>query len=197
MAVLTKLILCIICLFFSLRASAAERQLIFTYIGPVVGAGMNYVHYVERWSWDNFFSRNKNYASGYFLNGGITIHLMGRFSYNFEYIGDFSIQCMNNWNKKQIMHMYYTASVKFGFTFAEIISLAPGIGLYLETPPANRTYKGGGGVRVPLALFITTPLESKFYVEASFMYGWYGLGQKSSKIFFGISLGYISKVGKI
>jgi hypothetical protein len=184
-----KILFATVCLCLPLRAVAEERDLIYTFIGPVGGAGMSNVTYSD---WNNLYSKKK--FSGYYLSGGVSIWVVSKWL-----VGDFSIQYMYNDNNKEgeLHHLYYTISGRIGVNLGTVAIFAPGIGLYFESPPSNRKYLGGAGFRVPVAFLFNTTFDTKLFLDGSVMYGWYGMGDKSAKFFYGINLGFIFKVGRI
>jgi len=172
-----------------LRALAEERELVYTFIGPVVGCGLNRVVYSD---WNNLYSNKK--ISGYFIHSGVSIWVVSKWL-----IGDFSIQYMfNNFGSEgELHHLYYTISGRIGVNMGTVAIFAPGVGLYFESPPSNRKYLGGAGFRIPIAFLFNTTFDTKFFIDGSVMYGWYGMGDRSTKFFYGINLGFIIKVGRI
>ena len=183
-----KILIAAACVCVPVGAMAEERELIYTYLGPVTSAGGNYIRYTD---WFGLFTDTKK-ISGYHITAGASLWVISKWL-----IGDFSIQYIYNQNEKLLHHLYFTMAARIGIRMGHVGSFAPGIGLYFDTPPSNRKYRGGGGLRAPIGfLFDTTP-ESKFFVEGSVMYGSYGMGEKSTKLSFGGSLGMIFKVGRI
>ena len=191
-----KIIAVVICLYFTAHAAAAERQLIYTYIGPVAGGGLSNIRYSD-WFQNKFPEQETKKIFGYFFHIGFTTCLISRVAKNLDFLGDFSIQYMHNQNEKPLDHLYYTISGKIGWSFADFVTPALGIGLFFETPPSNRKYSSGGGFRVPLAVYFNTTYDTKLFVEGSAMYGFIGVGEKSTKFSYGVNLGFIFRVGRI
>ncbi len=183
-------------IFLSLEAAAAERKIVYTYIGPVAGAGFNNILYND-WFQNSFPEQKTKKISGYFLTGGLTFCLISKMVSNLHVIGDFTVQFMHNRNERILQHLYYTISAKLAWTFLDVVTLAMGIGIYFETPPSNRKYNAGGGFRLPLALLFHTTEETRLFVEFSAMDGWYGLGEHSKKFFYGANLGFVFRVGRL
>ncbi|OHD64023.1 MAG: hypothetical protein A2176_05360 [Spirochaetes bacterium RBG_13_51_14] len=188
MSTFVKIIIAAACICLPLRAAAVDRELVYTYIGPVMSGGFNNIEYRD---WFDFYTGTKK-ISGYFLGGGASIWVMSKWL-----IGDFSIQCQYNQNERTLHHLYYTVSGRVGIQMGTVAIFAPGIGLYFETPPSNRKYNGGAGIRAPLAVLFNTTFDTKLFLEGSVMYGWYGIGEKSTKLFYGINAGFVFKVGRI
>jgi hypothetical protein len=186
---LVKILFATLFLCLPLRALAQERDLVYTYIGPVIGGGMNKVVYSD---WNNLYGKKK--FSGYFINSGASIWVVSKWL-----IGDFSVQYLfNNFGGEgEIHHLYYTISGRIGVNMGNVAIFAPGVGLYFESPPSNRKYLGGAGFRIPVAFLFNTTFDTKLFFDGSVMYGWFGIGDKSTKLFYGINLGFIIKVGRI
>ena len=184
----TKTLIAAAWLSVSLQAYAAERELIYTYAGVIGGAGFNRITYND---WFYVYSGTKK-ISGHYFSGGAVLYLVSKYL-----IGDIGIQYMYNRNDSTLQHLFFTVSGKFGYTFAELFTIATGPGMYLEAPVSGGKFKGGAGVRVPLAFMFNTNFDSRIFIEGSFMYGWYGMGEKSTKMSYGLNLGFIYKVGRI
>jgi hypothetical protein len=185
----SKIVFAAVCLCLPLRALAEERDLVYTFIGPAISSGLSNVVYSD---WNNLYSKKK--FSGYFVHSGASLWVISKWL-----IGDFSIQYMfNNFGKEgEIHHLFYTISGRIGVNMGTVAIFAPGVGLYFESPPSNRKYLGGAGFRVPVAFLFNTTFDTKLFLEGSVMYGWFGMGDKSMKFFYGVSLGFIFKVGRI
>jgi hypothetical protein len=100
-------------------------------------------------------------------------------------IGDFSIQYIYNQNERQLHHLYFTMAGRLGVKMGNVGTFAPGSGFYFDTPPSNRKYRGGGGLRAPIGFLFNTTFDSRFFVEGNVIYGSYGMGEKSTKLSFG------------
>lgn len=189
MSKLVKILFAAVCLCLPLRALAQERDLVYTFIGPVIGVGMNKVVYKD---WKTLYNKNK--YSGYFIHSGASLWVFSKWL-----AGDFSVQYMfNDFGKEgELHHLYYTISGRIGVNMGSLGIFAPGVGLYFESPPSNRKYLGGAGFRIPIAFLFNTTFDTKFFFEGSVMYGWFGMGNESTKFFYGINMGFIFKVGRI
>ncbi len=186
---MVKILFAALCIIAPLRAVAEERDLIFTFLGPVAGGGFNHLTYAD---WRNFYTKDK--SSGSYANAGLSVWVVSKWL-----IGDFSAQYMyNNFKGMGIVHnMYFTISGRIGIRMGSVGVFAPGIGMYVETPPTNRKFRGSTGLRAPLAFLFNTTFDTILFIDGSFMYGWYGMGDRSTKMFYGVSLGFIFKVGRI
>lgn len=183
-----KIIFTASALFVSLQAHAADRELIYTYVGATGGAGFNRIVYND---WFYFYTGTKKISGNYF-SGGAVLYLVSKYL-----IGDISIQYMHNRGNNSTGNLFFTISGKFGYTFAELFTIAFGPGMFLEAPVSGGKYKGGVGARIPLAFMFNTSFDSRIFIEGSFMYGWYGMGEHSTKMSYGLSMGFIYKVGRI
>jgi hypothetical protein len=186
---MVKLIFAVACLCIPLHVYAEDRDLIYTYLGPVGGAGFSNLTYSD---WNNNYGKSK--YSGYYATGGIALWVISKWL-----IGDFSVQYMyNNFKSVGIVqNLYYTMSGRIGIRMGTVGIFSPGIGMYFESPPSNRKFRGSAGLRAPLAFLFNTTYDSLLFLEGSFMYGWYGMGDRSTKMFYGLTLGFIYKVGRI
>ncbi len=164
-----------------------ERELVYTFVGPVGGGGFQRVTTRD---WQNIYRSEK--SAGNYYHGGFSLWVVSRWL-----IGDFSVQYAYNEYRKPLHHCYVTISGKAAFTVKQIVTFAPGIGLYFESPPSNRGFRGGAGVRAPLAVLFHTTFDTRLFIEGSFTYGWLGIGDRSTKMSYGANLGFIIKVGRI
>lgn len=188
MSTCVKIIIAAACACVPLGAAAQERELVYTFIGPVAGAGMNSITHHD---WFDFYTGTKKYT-GTYASAGLSLWVVSKWL-----IGDFTVQYMYSRNEAVLQHLYYTLTGRVGIRMGNVALFAPGIGLYFESPPSNRKYKGGAGGRVPVAFLFNTTFDTKLLLDASVMYGWYGIGDRSTKFFYGITLGFIFKVGRI
>lgn len=172
---------------FSQTRERKGRELFYTYFGPVAGFGYSMAQY-ETWK-NNSWQTVK--ANGINANGGALLNI---FIGNF--VGDFSVEWMYN-APESMQHMHYRAMGKYLWTLNDTFAAGCGFGIYLETPPSTKTYNGSAGVMLPLSLAITTGFDSKLVVDIYGKYGSYGVGENSSKISTGMSIGFLFKVGRI
>jgi hypothetical protein len=188
MSTSSKILIVAACMFVPLAAMAEERDLVYTYIGPVASTGANRISYTD---WFGLTTQTKK-ISGYHISCGVSLWVVAKWL-----IGDFSVQYIYNQNEKQLHHLYFTMAGRIGVKMGSVGTFAPGVGFYFDTPPSNRKYRGGGGLRAPIGFLFNTTFDSRFFVEGNVMYGSYGMGEKSTKLSFGGSLGMIFKVGRI
>ncbi len=186
---LVTILFAALCVIVPAGAVAAERELIYTYLGPVGGAGFNHLTYSDG---RNFYTKDK--YSGYYANAGLSLWVVSKWL-----IGDVTAQYLySNFRSMGIVHnAYFTISGRICVRMGSVGIFAPGAGLYVETPPTNRKFRGSAGLRVPLAFMFNTTFDTMLFIDGSFMYGWYGMGDRSTTMFYGVSLEFIFKVGRI
>jgi hypothetical protein len=173
----------------------AEEELFFTYIGPTVGAGTNQIAY-RRWS-QSSNSRESSVISGYFISGGFLMNIYVRY-----FIGEFTLEYIADQNSEEsdisVMHLIYTSQAKYSYSLNDTLALTCGVGAYLETPPSTKKFDSGGGINSSLGLVVNLTREMKLVVDAPVCrYGYFGVGDDSSKLSFGVKLGMVYKVGRI
>jgi len=176
-------------------AFAEEEELFFTYIGPTLGAGTNQIAY-RRWS-QSSDSRESSVVSGYFISGGFLLNIYVR-----NFIGEFALEYMADQNSKEsdisVMHLIYTSQAKYSYSLNDMFSLTCGLGAYLETPPSTKRFDSGGGIAGSFGFIIDFNREFKLVVDTPVCrYGYFGVGDDSSKLSFGVKIGMVYKVGRI
>ncbi|MCP4130669.1 MAG: hypothetical protein GY754_06775 [bacterium] len=171
------------------RQLRSEKELHYTYIGPVAGGGMNFIQYSD---WTGTQRENQS-ISGFHAMGGVVFNIFVNF-----FIGDFRIYYMHNINDNgTLLHPFYTLSGKYNWQINNFFSLFAGLGCYFESPPSNLDYNGSAGGQLPLGFVLNTTFDTKFFFEAVAYYGVYGMGESSTKFFFGANIGFMFKVGRI
>jgi hypothetical protein len=177
------------------RLNEAPRELIYTFVGAVAGFGYHTGTYRDTFNTSSrtlFFQGSKP-NSGLNFSGGAAIAIFGQY-----FIGDFSAQFMyNGGSAVSVYHIYLSAAARYNFRFGDAFHIAPGAGLYLETPPSNRNFDGSAGFIIPVGFYLNTTFDSKLFLDVYARYGTYGVGQGSTRLSLGITLGYIFKVGRI
>jgi hypothetical protein len=180
----------------SLIAEDEEEGLYFTYAGPVIGAGFNKLTYRD-WSYDSNTRESKK-LSGYFLSSGAMLNI-----YVGNFIGEFSLQYMGDFCSEErvnVQHMFYTSSGKYSYTLKQInsnLSIASGLGVYLESSPSSINYNGGGGINFLLGGGYILSREIRIVSDIVVRYGYFGIGDDSNKFSIGVKIGAIYKVGRI
>ena len=168
-----------------------STMLYYTFIGPVAGFGFNHITQND---WDNSINaRDSKKFRGYYSNAGILFSitadsLQGDFRLKYNY---------NSGDNGTLMHLYYSAAGRYLYTINNLISLTAGPGLYFESPPSNKSYSGSAGLYFPLGLILNTGFDTRLIFDISSQYGFFGIGEESTKFSYGLELGFIFKVGRI
>lgn len=166
------------------------NDLFFTYAGLNFGYGLNQITYTD---WFDT-KRETRDVTGQHYNFGLVFNIfiydfIGDFSYNFTYNN-------NSDSETAVYHLTATGSLKYAYPATKSFALTIGPGLYIETPPSTKNYDGGGAI-ISTGFIYTVNWDWKIYTDFYGRYGSYGLGDNSSKISYGITLGFLHKFGKI
>ena len=187
--------------------SLNAEDLYFTYVGAVIGVGMDQIEYNDWFEDQN--RRDSKSVSGQYYSGGAIIDIFVD-----QLIGEFGVQFINNSSDEEpdisVSHVIYSAKGKYSFHLirllpdrSEYIStfdpfyLTAGAGLYMETPPANRGYDSGGGFNLTLGAMYKFSREWILLFDAIGRYGHFGIGEDSTRFSYGINLALVYKVGRI
>lgn len=170
------------------QAFQKPREFIHTFLGPAIEGGYNRVAYRE---W-RVTSMTTQTLQGFFGGGGV---IMGLYA---GYLGgEFIIAFHYNMMNPALWHMGYSLMGKGLIPIGTSFNVTIGLGLYLESPPANRSYKGGAGFKGSLGTIIHTSYDTRLVIDGYARYGWYDLGEDSRKISAGFSVGFLFKVGRL
>ncbi len=164
---------------------------IFTFLGPAFSGGVNKITYND-W-FDNETGTKK--VAGNFYGGGIQLDVFAA-----PLVGEFIIQYLSNSASETeiaVNHLYFGFTGKYAYYPTSVFALAPGMGLYVETPPASKRYDGGGGFTASLGFIIHFTQDLRFILDAQGRYGSFGMGEDSRKISYGINVGLVYKVGSL
>ncbi len=166
----------------------------YTYIGPTTGFG-GYNTFYKGWNSDSSLRVNDKYAGMHFT-GGVALNIFTQYV-----IADFKIQYIYNLNLSDtglsLMHLMYSISGKYIYNFNKIIGITVGLGVYFESPPSNVEFKGGAGGLLLFGVAISTTFDTKLILDLVAGYGFYGLGDKTSRVSYGLNIGFIFKVGRL
>ena len=169
-------------------------ELFFTYIGAAFGGGLDKIKYTD-WFRDSD-KRDTKKVSGSFYSGGFVIDIFVN-----KFIGEFSIQYINNSNSDvpdiSVNHLIYNATGKYSYKLIDALYLTSGLGLYLETPPANRSYNSGGGFNATFGTVYNIGREWKVIFDLIARYGHFGIGEDSTRLSYGARIGLVYKIGRI
>jgi hypothetical protein len=176
-----------------LKAAKEEEELFFTYIGPTIGGGINQIAY-RGWSSDSN-ARISKVVSGYYISGGCLLDIFVKY-----FIGELSLEYINNFNSGypdvSVQHLIYTATAKYSFAINNEFALTCGVGAYLETPPASKSYNGGG-INGTIGAVYDVSHDWKIIFDVTSRYGRFGMGDDSSKFSLGAKIGAVYRVGRI
>ena len=171
------------------QETKSRRELYYTYAGPVLSGGMNNIRHA---GWFDTQQETKEY-SGYFFSGGACLAIQVGFL-----LGRFSFQYMYNANDLYpVSYLFYTVDGSYVYEINQTFGLTAGLGMYFDTPPSNKNYTGSAGLDVPLGVMINTTFDTKLFFDIFARYGFYGLGDGSTKLSYGINLAFVFKVGRI
>jgi len=172
---------------------SGEEELFFTYVGPTLGFGMNSLSY-SGWSSDSDKRISKT-ISGYFVNGGFLCDIFVR-----NFIGEFTLEYIANFNSGEpdvsVQNMIFTSAVKYSYLLKENFFLTGGLGVYVETPPSDRSYHGGGP-NAAIGAIYDFSRDLKLVFDVLFRYGYTNLGDDTTKFSYGAKIGVVYKVGRI
>ncbi|MBN1531269.1 MAG: hypothetical protein JXA20_01270 [Spirochaetes bacterium] len=172
-----------------------QRELIYTFVGGIAGFGYNSGTYRDSFNTNSrdFCYQGSKPDNGINFSGGAAITIFGQY-----FVGDFTAQFMyNSGAALSVYHLYFTASARYNFRFGDTFHIAPGAGVFLETPPSNKDFNGSAGFIVPVGFYLNTTFDTKLYLDIYARYGTFGVGQGSTRLSCGIIIGFIFKVGRI
>ncbi len=168
------------------------QELFFTYVGVTAGGGIQTVEYQD-W-WDD--QRNSQSYSGNFFSGGAMMDIVVN-----NLVGEFTAQFMYNsldgTPDISVHHTLLTVTGKYRYPLSTMFNLAGGLGLYMDMPPATDDYDGGGGVSACIGTMIDLTLNSMLVLDIYGRYGTFGVGEESTRLSTGASLGFVYKIGRI
>ncbi|HNU92714.1 MAG TPA: hypothetical protein PKO25_12655 [Spirochaetota bacterium] len=173
------------------RPALAQQELFFTYIGATLGGGTASIDYNE-WVVDERKSQN---ASGVYFSGGLLLDVVVR-----DIIGEFTMQAINTGASEDTvasLRLLYSVTGKYAFRLSDSFFLCPGIGLYLESGPSDKSYQGGAGLSASAGLGWVFSRDWILLFDLVGRYGSYGLGEESTIMSYGASLGVVYKIGRL
>lgn len=180
------------------EAAAAEVGTDFyTYLGPYLGVGYNFIKF-EEWN-KSSNSHNNVSVNGPHYALGCSFQL-----YLHDIVGDFKVGYMYNQNSggHSAWHFQLALSAKYLWQFKENLRAGTGLGIYAETPPSSSGYDGGAGLILPICSVYDLNESTKFFTDLEFRIGSYGgnsdIGAKDSrKLSIAIQAGVLFRVGKV
>lgn len=171
------------------KPEAKERDLFYTYIGPMVSVGHAFIWHEE---WDGT-QRVDSLYNGLFISGGVLFTVFVK-----NLAGSLSIQYIYNFNSNHyLQHLYYKMSGRYMFDITPIFQIGVGAGAYFESPPSDYDYQGGAGALLPVQFAVKTTSETRLLIDVFAQFGWYGEGENSVKLGYGVDIAFVFKVGTI
>lgn len=167
------------------------EELFFTYIGPAFSTGMHSLHYSE---WATSHRETKSDSGNYF-GGGLMLNIVAN-----NLICSFTMQYVANTagnSAMAVQHMQYTATGKYMYAPWETVFFAGGLGLYFDTPPATKSYDGGGGINATIGAGFNMMRDWRVIVDLTGKYGFYGRGEDATRIAYGLTIAAIMKIGRL
>lgn len=161
-----------------------------TYAGILGSWGINSINYSR---WDET-ARRTDTVNGQNMLIGITGSAYAKYL-----SGEFSLSASLNYNDEDetsIHHADWCGILKIQYPFNQYFSVYTGLGLYMEMPPATSEYEGGGGTAV-LGTAFSFGSGYKIAPDIYARYGYFGLGEESTKLSYGIRIQFIKKVGRL
>ncbi len=116
-------------------------------------------------------------------------------------VGEFTAQFMYNSLEGtpdiSVHHTLLTVTGKYRYPISSIFNITGGLGLYMDMPPATDDYDGGGGISACIGTMIDLTLNSMLVLDVYGRYGSFGIGEESTRLTTGASLGFVYKIGRI
>ena len=185
----------IILVFFILFSGSLSAQNIkdmsslhYTYMGPVLSMSYDKVEYKD-WLGTEQGSVD---MTGTSYGGGIALQI---FVENF--CGDFHLKYVRNDLDFSLDLGEMLLQGKYLWKINDIISAGTGFGLYSELALSEPDHKGSAGIQLPFSAVYTGSPLWKVFGDVYIRYGSFGIGEESSRISIGLSLGIVFRVGRI
>ncbi len=165
-----------------------EDTLNYTYIGPVLSAGIINASYTD---WFENETKSKS-MTGPFYSGGVAVEI---FAQNF--CGDFQLKYVCSSLDYTLLYLETSIAGKYLYQVNSWFAAGGGLGLYFASPPSNRDYNGSAGIMVPISAVFTTTPATRLFIDIYARYGSFGIGEETSSFSAGINAGFVFKVGRI
>ena len=178
------LIVCIACA--ETRLFASEYN--YTFAGAAFSGGLLSTRGSD---WVDTHQQNVR-SSGYYGTGGLTAQIFVT-----PLVGEYSLFFAKTVTvKPALYYLEHMALIKYVYRIHPLFSATAGGGIYLESPPSTRAYKGGGGVACLGCIFL--PAETwRITADIFAGYGACSLGTDATKFFAGLKVGVTAKVGRM
>jgi len=165
-----------------------EDTLNFTYIGPVLSAGIINARYTD---WFETETKTKS-MTGSFYSGGAAIEIFAG-----DFCGDFQIKYVYNSLDYSVMYLETSITGRYLYPVNSWFAAGGGLGFYFASPPSDRDYNGSAGIMLPITAVFNTTAATKLFIDIYAGYGSFGIGENTSSITAGIRTGFVFKVGRI
>ena len=166
-----------------------ERLL--TFVGLGFSTGINKVNYKDfRSSTDTYKESDEKSTS---LMPTIFTSLYGN-----NILGEFQIAFnKESSSEKALAHynLYFSACLKYLYNFNSLIAVNVGPGIYAETLPSSKSYKGGG-ILFGAGVNFSLSENWKIILNITTSYGSYGVGDDSTKFGYAAFFGIAKKFGR-
>lgn len=193
-----KSCLIIIFLFSIISIAAAQtetgkkesRDDVLTYAGVSFAYGMNTISYSD---WQSS-ARKTTEITGQSVMPGIAAAVCSDY-----FTGEFAVSGALNFNSTEDSSIHFTewsGLMKIQYPFNPEFFFTAGLGLYLETFPSTKSYEGGG-ITSSLGMYYIFSEEYRIAADGYFRYGYYGLGEESYKLNYGIRILFLKQVGRL
>lgn len=172
------------------KKEEGRKGLYYNYVGITIGGGINQIEYND-WFIDK---RDTKKISGAYYSGGFIFDIFVR-----NFVGEFTLQYVYNSNDEDtsVQHVLLTTVGKYTFNLSHAFAVAPGLGLYIETPPSDIEYNGGGGFLATLGAIFNIDKDYKIIFDLIGTYGYFGMGEESTKISYGTKIGIVYNIGRL
>lgn len=185
-----KIILIIIPVLF-LSHDICAKDFFRTYTGLTVSGGFDSI---TRKDWfDDTGKQETRKTNGNFTGYGILLNVFAGST-----AGELSVEYTGYSNSDIPLYcLTYSALAKYVFTVSDFISVPAGAGLYIDSPPSDRRYNGGGGPAAAAGVIYN--ISDKWKIMSDFLArcGSFGSGEGSTRFSYGVRLGIVYETGRI
>ncbi|TAL32207.1 MAG: hypothetical protein EPN93_16455 [Spirochaetes bacterium] len=171
----------------------AEEELFFTYVGPVLEAGLASVSY-DKWNHTNAVLDSRTAAGPYF-SGGVQLDIFVH-----DFVGEFALQVRDSMFDKAEVAAIYVRTAAFGkylYAFNESFFATGGFGILMDTGPASKTYDGGGGIAAAIGAGYSFARDWRIMFDITANFGRYGIGEEAKTTAYGVKLAVMYKIGRL
>ena len=166
----------------------SEDSLNYTYIGPVLSAGIVKPRYTD---WFETETKTKS-MTGIFYSGGAAIAIFAG-----SFCGDFQIKYVYNSLDYNLMFLETSISGRYLYPVNNWFSAGGGLGFYFASEPSNMDYNGSAGIMLPITAMFSTTATTRLFIDIYAGYGSFGIGESTSSLSAGLRAGFVFNVGRI